>query len=184
MAILGRLRRRVCAVIAAAGLAMGPWAGAASAAPSVEYVVKANYLYKFTPFVEWPASAFVGPTSPFVICVVSQDPFGDMLDQVVRGHAVGDHPITIARMAMLDPASTCHLTFVAQTARQSLPEIARVVAHRPNLVVGERGGGDIQFMLQDGRVRFDIDQAEAQASGIVISSKLLDLSVSRRRGPR
>jgi hypothetical protein len=171
-------------MMAVAALATWAWSAGAAAQPSVEYAVKANYLYKFTPFVEWPASAFAGPTSPFVICVVGDDPFGGELDQVVRGRAVGDHPITVARMAMLDPGATCHLTFVAQSARQSLPEIARIVAHRPNLIVSERGGGAIQFVLQDSRVRFDIDQAAAQASGIVISSKLLDLSVSHRRGLR
>jgi hypothetical protein len=42
-------------------------------------------------------------------------------------------------------------------------------------------GGIIQFILQDGRVRFAIDAAAAQASGVPISSKLLALALSVRR---
>src|ERR1700756_4784994 len=47
---------------------------------TLEYAVKAAYLYKFTPFVEWPASAFAGPGSPFNVCVLGDDPFGPALD--------------------------------------------------------------------------------------------------------
>jgi len=48
---------------------------------------------------------------------------------------------------------------------------------------GGRGGdvGIIQFVMEDGHVRFDIDEAAARASGLSISSKLLSLAVSHRR---
>jgi hypothetical protein len=42
----------------------------------------------------------------------------------------------------------------------------------------------IRFVLQQGRVRFDVDAAAAAASGLVISSKLQALAVSRRGAAR
>jgi len=61
----------------------------------------------------------------------------------------------------------------------------KAVDGRPVLTVSELGHGDpggvIQFVLRDGRVRFDIDPAAATANGVTISSKLLDLAISQRK---
>ena len=64
-----RAAARLAAGLAtAAGLAFAPGAANAGEA-SLEYAVKANFLYKFGPFVDWPATAFATPSSPFTICL-------------------------------------------------------------------------------------------------------------------
>jgi hypothetical protein len=47
--------------------AIAPGAGLAQEGTSLERAIKATYLWKFAPFVEWPASVFKSPDSPFVI---------------------------------------------------------------------------------------------------------------------
>ena len=73
-------------VVAALALAMAgaPTAAGADTNP-LEYAVKAAYLYKFAPFVEWPAAAFASPSSPFQLCILGRDPFGAQLDHDVAG---------------------------------------------------------------------------------------------------
>jgi hypothetical protein len=44
------------------------------------------------------------------------------------------------------------------------------------------GGGMVQFVLRDGRVRFGLDLRSAEASGLSISSKLQALATNARRG--
>jgi len=152
---------------------------------SLEYAVKANYLYKFTPFVEWPARAFATPGAAFSICIVGQDPFRAALDEAVRGQTVGGRPIAVRRMAVVEPGAPCHLLFIGRSPTQSLAAILRAVAGQPVLTVTDRSrgveGGMIQFVMQDGKVRFDVDPRATQSSDIKISSKLLDLAISRRR---
>jgi hypothetical protein len=167
----------LAAVVSAASCASP---SAASNAPALEYVVKANYLYKFTPFVEWPPRAFSAATSPFNICVVGRDPFGSALDDATRGHTVAEHPIVVHRYAAAAPGMECHLLFASATSSQSIAQIVKAVAGQPVLTVTDQPGGMIRFVLQNGRVRFDVDAAAAQASGITISSKLLALAVSHR----
>ena len=41
---------------------------------SLEYSVKATFLYKFASFVEWPAGTFSSDAAPFYLCVVGADP--------------------------------------------------------------------------------------------------------------
>jgi hypothetical protein len=162
--------------------ALAPVAGAAQPA-NLEYTVKANYLYKFAPFVEWPARAFAGPASPFDICIAGQDPFGSSLDDAIKGRLVGEHPIEVRRTGTQDGAGDCHILFLGRTAPAVAARIMKAAAGKPVLTVTEGRGGMIQFLMQDGKVRFDVDPAAAQASGLVISSKLLSLAVSNRRGP-
>jgi len=144
-----------------------------------EYAVKANFLYKFAPFVQWPPSAFETSTAPVTICIAGQDPFGSALDAAVRRQKVNGHPIVVRRLAPAPLESVCHILFAAGS--ENGREWLRSVAGRPVLTVtdGSRGvsGGMIQFVTIGRRVRFTIDEAAAQQSGILISSKLLDLAV-------
>lgn len=169
-------------------LSAGLWLGAAATAgaqsASLEYAVKANYLYKFTPFVEWPARAYASPTSPFAICVAGQDPFGPLLDRAVQGQQVDGHPIVVRRLAVAEPGAGCHMLFAGHSSRQSTAQMLSALAGQPVLTVTDQAakgaGGMIQFVLQDGRVRFAIDAKAAAAGGLTISSKLLGLAVSVR----
>ena len=64
--------------LAALALAAIAWlaparAGAADSVLTLEYKVKAGYLFQFAKFVEWPASAFPSADSPFVIGVLDRN---------------------------------------------------------------------------------------------------------------
>src|SRR6478672_2249385 len=63
--------------------------------PPGEYQIKAAFIYNFAKFVEWPASALPTPTSPIVIGVLGENPFGDTLEKTVHNKAVEDHPLQV-----------------------------------------------------------------------------------------
>ncbi|HYE46530.1 MAG TPA: YfiR family protein, partial [Caulobacter sp.] len=79
---------------------------------SLEYPVKAAYLPKFAPFIDWPPKAFAAPDSPFVICVVGADPFGPLLDKAVRGQRIGRRAFQVRRIATVGRDSGCHVLYV------------------------------------------------------------------------
>jgi hypothetical protein len=165
-------------MLAAAG------APAAAATGSLEMAVKASYLYKFAPFVQWPPRAFASTTSPFRICVAGDDALGGALDQAVRGQRMQDHPVTVTRLTSVDPGTmaSCQILFLGKSAAG---EMLRGVAGQPVLTVTDRSrggnGGIIQFVMQGSRVRFAVDIAAANTAGIQISSKLLGLAVEVAR---
>lgn len=167
-------------VIAASGAAGHAQVGA------TESAVKATYLYKFAPFVEWPASAFPSHSSPFYLCVLGDDPFGAMLDQAVRGQRVDAHPMTVRRLRNVEGGSGCHILYLGDSAAASTADTLRVLKGAPVLTVSDQSrgarGAVIQFIVKNGRVRFDIDTAAANANGVTISSKLLSLALSVRPG--
>jgi hypothetical protein len=182
-----RKRRPAAALGAVLGLALcGQAAAPATAQPTApEYAVKAAYLYKVAPFVEWPAGSLGAPGTPFNLCVQGPDPFGATLDQAVEGQRVEGHAIVVRRLETVNVESHCAILFAAGSRRQSVAEALRAVRGTPVLTAtdGERAPnarGIVHFVLKDGRVRFDIDAQAAADNGLSISAKLLNLALSVR----
>lgn len=177
-------RKRAFLVLLVAAI-LGPLIAAVPAEAqndNLEYAIKATYLYKFTPFIEWPQSAFATPTSPFNICVLGGDPFGSTLDQVLSGHQVGDHPVKVRRLRTLEGANECHILYVGAAPAPEAAAAFAKVRGAPVLTVTEQSlgvsGGVVQFVVKDGHVRFTIDAGAATANRVVISAKLLSLAAS------
>lgn len=173
--------RHSIGLLAGLALASASANAAWAQARSLEYPVKAAFLYKFGGFVAWPPPAFPAADSPVVLCVVGKDPFGPMLDASVRGQTAGSRPIVVRRLESVSPLSGCHIAFLGGSARQSVAEATKILARTPVLTVtdgappGARGA--INFVVRANRVRFQIDQRAALQGGLSISSKLLNLAV-------
>lgn len=155
---------------------------AAGAGESLEYAVKAAFIARFPPFVTWPAGA-VGP-GPFSVCLLGEAPFNGALEQAVRSQAFGERPMVMRRLQAVTPADGCQVLYIGRSAVQSPKAALAAVQGRPILTVTDESegveGGIVHFLLIGGRVRFAIDSHAARASGLAISSKLLDLAVNQR----
>src|SRR5438128_563955 len=64
-----------------------------------EYRLKATYLYHFGQYVEWPDKTVAGDGKTFVIGVVGEDPFGQMLDAIAASKMIQNKKIVIRRFA-------------------------------------------------------------------------------------
>lgn len=150
----------------------------------LEYAVKATYLYKLAPFVNWPPNAFAAADAPFNICVVGDDPFGDFLQNAVTGRRFGTHPFGVRRMESLTSDADCQIAFISQLPSQGMREALDAVSGKPVLTVIDSTvpaqGGIVQFVITHGRVGFDIDTAAAARNHITLSSKLLNLALAVR----
>jgi hypothetical protein len=194
--LIGWLRTAACSrsrtaagILAALGIALAP--GAASAADeSLEYAVKAAFLYKFGSFVEWPPAAFASPASPFQLCIVGEDPFGATLDKAIGGQQVAHRPIEVRRLKTVRPDSGCHIVYLAASEAQRLAQTIEALRGSSVLTVTDSrspgmSAGIVNFVIKDDRVRFDIDDEAAAQNRLAISSKLLGVALSvkpRRAG--
>lgn len=152
-------------------------------AQAPEYDLKAAFLFNFAKFVEWPATAFSGERSPLAICVYGEDPFGRALDMVVQGERVGERSLLVQRPDSVDDLGECHVLFISRSEKGRLRDVMTEVEGKPVLTVADtdgflRAGGVINFILEDNKVRFLIDQEAAGHSGLQISSKLMRLAVN------
>lgn len=152
---------------------------------SLALAVKAAYLVKIQPFVTWPSAAFATAQSPFTLCVAGSDPLGGLLDRAVAGQSFSGRAETVRRLADASETAGCQIFYVASSDPLALRQALDAVRGRPILTVTDGvteadAGGMINFRVIDDRVRFTIDDDAAAASGLDISSKLLNLAVSVR----
>jgi hypothetical protein len=155
-------------------------------AGSLEYPVKAAFLLNFASFAEWPQGS-PQATSPHVsICVLGEDPFGSLLDEVVHGRTIGGRPVDVPRHLGPESVGRCHVLFVSTSETSRLDRILREVSASPVLTVGEsRGflerGGAIRLLVEDNRVRFEVQLRPAARHGPRLSSRLLSLARTVRK---
>jgi hypothetical protein len=152
-------------------LAMGV---AESQEVSFEYQVKAVYLFNFVKFIKWPSSTERGPIT---ICVAERNPFGAALQDALRDEVIDGRPLE-ARV-IREPETGCEVVFVPRNTG-ARPYI-KASRGSPTLVVGEESGflgqgGMINFILEAGSVRFEIDATAAEHAELRISSHLLRLA--------
>lgn len=168
------------ALLGVVALAASLVAASARAQP-VDYQVKAAFLVKFAPFVDWPEGVLPA-RSPLVVCVVGEDPFGPALTAMARSGALG-RAVVARRLPAIDRGSGCHVAYLAGGGRQTPADGLREVAGAPVLTITDEAApgtaqGVIHFMVRDRRVRFAIDQGAARRQRLVLSSKLLSLAVT------
>ena len=162
-----------------AGLGLSGQRASRAADAPLEYQVKAAFLLNFTKFVEWPAAAFAAPDSPVAICVLGDDPFGGALDQMVQGEVVNGRKLIVQRITHAPLPKTCQVLFIGKSEKDVPNTLAAV---GPGvLTVGEgesflRDGGVIAFIVEDRRVRFDINRTAAAHAGLKLSSQLMKVA--------
>lgn len=150
----------------------------AAAGQALEREVKAAFLFKFLSFVEWPQSAFARPDSPLAIGVVGADEVLDELQQIVPGRVIQGRPVTVRRLYYGEPASGLHMLFVGRPAGSALPGYA---GRDGLLLVGEQPGAleqgaIINFVIVEGRVRFEVAADAAERRGLRVSPRMLSVA--------
>ncbi|MBF0165428.1 MAG: YfiR family protein, partial [Magnetococcales bacterium] len=170
------LVRRLLPLFIALAFPVGWLATAHAQAPS-ESQVKGAYLYNFTKFITWPASAFVDDQEPFQLCVLGQDPLGESLAALAR-KSVGARPITIRHADNPQNTAGCHLLFIALSEQERIPAILEATRGKPILTVGDppefaRQGGMIHFTRINDTLRFAINQETSLKAGLKIHATLL-----------
>lgn len=151
-------------------------AAPAIAAPTASVAdIKAAYLLKFGPFVEWKQQA---PSSSFPICVVGENDVSKELDRAAAGQKVNDAPVEIRHLSPGQAATGCRILYFAkQTSGDNYPSILTVTD------TGETPRGIISFVIEHNHVRFDVNVQAAAKVGLAISAKLLGLAHAVEGGP-
>jgi len=146
-----------------------------------EYQVKAAYLFNFLKFVEWPDDPGGDPHAKWVIGFVGDTPIGDELTRLVEGKNVLGRELQVKKFQAADNLRACNILFISESEKKRLPPILAELRGSSVLTVADMdnfigGGGMIQFMVEDARVRVAIDVGATSRAHLKVSSKLLALA--------
>lgn len=145
---------------------------------SLEYRVKAAFLYQIAGYVEWPQHAFPRPDTPVTIGVIGAEPLAEELSRIAPGRTIGNRRIAVRRLS--EPASLegVQVLFIGRERRSQVASLTQKATERAVLVVTESegalaDGSMVNFVLVDGRVRFEVGLDAARRGGLTLSSRLL-----------
>jgi hypothetical protein len=145
---------------------------------TLEHRVKAAFLYKITGYVEWPNTSFPQTSTPVTIGIVGAEPLAVELSRILTGRTPQNRPITVKRLKANEPLNGLHILFVGREQSGQLGQLVPRAQQRSILVVTESDGAlahgsAINFVIVEGRVRFEVSLASARKSGLNLSSRLL-----------
>jgi hypothetical protein len=168
--------RLVTVMLVAGWFAVNGWGQAIE-----EYQVKAAFLYNFAKFVEWPSQTFLTSKDPITVCVLGHNPFGNALEEVIHGKSIDGRSFAYRQVSDAESASACQILFVSSVEGKRFRSLCANLRPAGILTVGEApgfaaDGGVINFKLDGGHVRFEINVDAAEREQLHISSKLLSLA--------
>lgn len=176
-------RRRLALALPVLGLAAAlVLPGLAQAQPgapdAVERQVKAAYLSKFAGYVEWPPPAFAGTEASINIGVLGDDAMAAYIAELVAARNVNGRPMKVHTLRADSDLAGMHILFVGRSLNPQLQQVLAASRTLPVLTVTEAEdalahGSMINFVVLDGRVRFEVSQKAAQPHNVRISARLL-----------
>jgi len=163
--------------------------------------IKAAFLYNFIKFIDWPEEKMADSNEPITIGIIGSEDFINAFEPV-KHKKIKDRNISVKYFAGFeklgksekanDPQwnqkiktlKTCHVLFICtcdSVRIDNSTKIIKALKDSPVLTVGEtddflESGGIINFLMEDKKVRFEINNTAAKQAKLKISSKLLRLA--------
>ncbi|MFN3323247.1 MAG: YfiR family protein [Bryobacteraceae bacterium] len=156
-------------------------AGAQVGAVSIELRIKAAFLYNFARFIEWPAHVLEQQPATIVVGILGRDPFGTILEQTFRDKTVHGRTFEVRRIRSVPEITECHIVYVSPSEHRNVDSIVLAAAEGGVLTVSHldefaERGGMINFVLEDNRIRFEVNLLAAQQAGFRFHAQLLQLA--------
>jgi hypothetical protein len=157
----------------------GKRTGAQTAAE--EYRVKAAFIFHFAQLVDWPPEKATGTDNSLVLCTLGEDPFQGMLEGTVGGKAIGNRILRIRHLGEPQGMQACQIVFLGRAQSKRIPMLVSTLHNAPVLTVGETAGfldagGMIDFLIEDHKIRFEVNVGAAESADLKIGSRLLVLA--------
>jgi hypothetical protein len=170
------------------------WSAAPVAAPGQdedrEPEIKAAFLYNFGLYTKWPKEADGGAGEKFIIGVLGKKATLPFLNRVASTKTIHNRKIVVQHFSSPDDYRPCHVLFVTSesdgekegASAKRLEAVLKKTKGLPVLIVSEsegfaKKGSTINMVIEENKVRFEINPAQAKAAGLQISSNLLKLGI-------
>lgn len=143
------------------------------------YKMHSVFIYSFTRYVQWPEAYNQGD---FEILVLGDSPILEELKAMAQAKKVGDRVIKITKIKDPEEIRKCNMLFVAAAKSSQIEEILNKVNTQSILVVTEEPGlgvrgSDINFIMKDGKLAFELNQASVNKQGLKVSNELSRLAI-------
>ncbi|MCK4663549.1 MAG: YfiR family protein [Bacteroidales bacterium] len=140
---------------------------------------KAIFIYNFTKHFEWPAAY---KTGDFIIGVLGNPLIISELEKITTSKKVGTQTIVVKRYKTPAEISKCHILFVPLSKSKLIGECTSQLSNSNTLIVTEKKGliqqgATINFVVKEGKIKFEFKKSTASKYGLKVSSYLEKLAI-------
>jgi len=150
----------------------------------VSFSQKAKYhgdiIYHLTKHITWPEKS---TAYKFIIGVVGNDEDFRAFQQLAieKGEFQG-YPIEVRYFACSEEIEECHMLYISEKCEVDVNKLIKRTKNDPILIIsGEKGYGEsgsvINFVDSEGKLKFELNQQQANKRGLQVSEGLIDLAI-------
>jgi hypothetical protein len=137
------------------------------------------FIYSFTRYIVWPDTYNTGD---FEILVLGDSPIIDALQQMAKTKKVGERTIKISKISSIDQIRKANILFVSAGKAAEIDNVVNKVNTQSILVVTEEPGlgakgSNINFIVKDGKLAFELNQAAMTKRNLKASTELSRLAI-------
>lgn len=149
-------------------------------AQTPDYRIYSIFIYNFIKYIEWPESA---NPNEFVIGTLGKTMMKNELMHMAqtKSEAIGKK-IIIVECNTLSEAKACNILFIPANHSSKMEEVIEHLKNEAILYVTEKEGlaqkgSCINFILKDGKMKFEMNKESIQKSKLKVSNELVRLAV-------
>lgn len=140
---------------------------------------KALFMYNFTKYIEWPASARSGD---FVIGVLGNSTLTEELKTIASKQKVGTQNIIIKTFSNADEIDNCQILYLPASKSSQIATVLAKLGGKSTLVIGDKAGlasqgAGINYIMDGDKLKYEINKSSIEKKGLTVSSALLALGV-------
>lgn len=144
-----------------------------------DYAIKANIIYHFTKYIDWPDSKKSGD---FIIGIIGESPLYGELRKIITSKKVGSQPITLKKFSSSADAYNCHILFIGDDQTNNFKRIVSKTTDRSVLLVSESDGlagrgSCINFNVVSERLKLEVNKNNIEERNLSIANELLKLAI-------
>lgn len=150
---------------------------------TIEYQIKASYIYNFLQFVSFPLEQ-LDNKNIVNVCVVGENRFGNALGEL-NGAPVPQGKINIDYLGRYSPMlslQACNVLYIVNNEAPNIDKILGSIDAATTLTISEytplvENGGIIELFVEDDSVHFKINADKVKLARYQIAAQLVELGM-------
>ncbi|SFC26071.1 protein of unknown function [Flexibacter flexilis DSM 6793] len=135
------------------------------------------FIMNFIKYIQWP-----NVNSDFVIGVLGNADIVEELERSVANKNVSGQKIIVKTFDKVSDIDNCQVLYIPQGKSKLLADVITKVSGKNTLIITEKSGladkgSGINFVLKDGRWKFELNKDATEKAGLKVSSDLLRLAI-------
>ena len=145
--------------------------------------IGAAFVFNFAKFTEWPPQEFPSPASPMTVCFLGAGDIRAAFEGISGGKDLNGRPVLVHDVKSSPDVLNCRVVYIDSPNSVMITAALKNARLGSSLAIGTSNdflarGGMIRLLVENNRMRFDVNGGAANRAKIRLSSKLLALARS------